>query len=74
MVSVRLSEDATGASTDVQLPVLDSSMPEYQPYMPPTPATGASVRPSVREPGKGRREAGPSAPGSSPRPLTGENY
>ena len=46
MVSVRLSEDATGASTDVQLPVLDSSMPEYQPYMPPTPATGASVRPS----------------------------
>lgn len=42
MVSVRLSEDATGSSADVQLPVLDSSMPEYQPYMPPTPATGTA--------------------------------
>lgn len=42
MVTVRMSEDATGASADVQLPVLDSSMPEYQPYMPPTPATGTT--------------------------------
>lgn len=42
MVSVRLSEDATRASADVQFPVLDAAMPEYQPYMPPTPATGTT--------------------------------
>lgn len=41
-VTVRMSEDATGASADIQLPVLDSSMTEYQPYMPPTPATGTT--------------------------------
>ena len=42
MVTVRMSEDATGASADVQVPVLDSAIPEYQPYMPPKPATGTT--------------------------------
>lgn len=48
MVKVRLSEDATRASADVQIPVLGPSMPEYQPYMPPRPTTGTSVRPGSR--------------------------
>jgi hypothetical protein len=47
MVMVRLREDATGATADVQFPVLDPSRPEYQPYMPSAPATGTSVRPGT---------------------------
>ncbi|WP_229996086.1 hypothetical protein, partial [Arthrobacter sp. Bi26] len=42
LVTVRVSEDSTGTSADVQLPVLDSTLPEYQSYMPATPGSTAT--------------------------------
>jgi hypothetical protein len=42
LVTVRVSEDSTGASADVQLPVLNSTLPEYEPYMPATPGAGTT--------------------------------
>ncbi|SDL99371.1 hypothetical protein SAMN04487916_12059 [Arthrobacter sp. ov407] len=60
MVTVRVSEDSTGTSADVQLPVLDSTLPEYQSYMPAPPASGT---PSTTQPGS---TASPGTPGASP--------
>ncbi len=34
MVTVQVREDSTGTSADIQFPVLDSTLPEYQSYMP----------------------------------------
>ena len=62
MVTVRVSEDATGTSADVQLPVLDSTLPEYQSYMPAAPVSGT---PSPTQPGS---TASPSPPETSPSP------
>ncbi|MFF2028666.1 hypothetical protein [Arthrobacter sp. NPDC058192] len=42
LVTVRVSEDSTGASADVQLPVLNSTLPEYESYMPATPGPGTT--------------------------------
>ena len=64
LVTVRVSEDSTGASADVQLPVLDSTLPEYQSYMPATPGAGTtSGAPSTTQPGG---TASPGTPGTSP--------
>ena len=57
MVTVRVSEDSTGTSADIQLPVLDSTLPEYQSYMPATPGSGT---PSTTQPGS------TASPGTSP--------
>ena len=57
MVTVRVSEDSTGTSADIQLPVLDSTLPEYQSYMPATPESGT---PSTTQPGS------TASPGTSP--------
>lgn len=64
MVTVRVSEDATGTSADVQLPVLDSTLPEYQSYMPAVPGT-----PSATQPGSTASPGTPeTSPHSSPSP------
>jgi hypothetical protein len=60
MVTVRVSEDSAGASADVQLPVLDATLPEYQSYMPATPGAGT---PSTTQPGS---TASPGTPGTTP--------
>jgi hypothetical protein len=39
-----VSEDSTGKSAELQLPVLDSTLPEYQSYMPATPGSGTASR------------------------------
>jgi hypothetical protein len=59
MVTVRVSEDSTGTSADVQLPVLDSTLSEYQSYMPATPGSGT---PSTTQPGS---TASPGTPGTN---------
>lgn len=66
LVTVRVSEDSTGTSAEVQLPVLDSTLPEYQSYMPASPGSGtASSAPSPTQPGTGSPSPSPSA---SPSP------
>ncbi|SDK61104.1 hypothetical protein [Arthrobacter sp. ok362] len=69
MVTVRVNEDSAGTSADVQLPVLDSTLSEYQSYMPPAPASGA---PSTTQPGStaspGTPATGPSSSSPSPSP------
>ena len=68
MVTVRVSEDATGTSADVQLPVLDSTLPEYESYMPAAPASGT---PSPTEPGS---TASPGPPETSPSPSPSPSH
>ncbi len=63
MVTVRVSEDATGTSADVQLPVLDSTLPEYQSYMPAAPPSGT---PSTVQPGGTESPGAPATSPSSP--------
>lgn len=61
LVTVRVSEDSTGTSAEVQLPVLDSTLPEYQSYMPASPGSGtASSAPSPTQPGTGSPSPSPS--------------
>lgn len=69
MVTVRVSEDSTGTSAEVQLPVLDSTLPEYQSYMPATPGSGtASGTPSPTQPGSTASPSGTGSPSPSPSP------
>ena len=63
MVPVRVSEDSTGTSAEVQLPVLDSTLPEYQSYMPATPGSGTtSGSPSPTQSGSTANPAGTGSP------------
>lgn len=69
LVTVRVSEDSTGKSAELQLPVLDSTLPEYQSYMPATPGSGtASGSPSPTLPGNTTAPSGTGSPTSSPSP------
>jgi hypothetical protein len=69
LVTVRVSEDSTGKSAEVQLPVLDSTLPEYQSYMPATPGSGtASGSPSPTLPGNTTAPSGTRSPSPSPSP------
>ena len=71
VVTVRVSEDSTGASADVQLPVLNSTLPEYESYMPPSPGAGTpSGAPSTMQPGSTATPSpsGTGSPGPSPSP------
>ena len=60
MVTVQVREDSTGTSADIQFPVLDSTLPEYQSYMPATPGSPATTQPG--------NTASPGTPGTSPSP------
>lgn len=64
MVTVRVSEDATGTSADVQLPVLNATLPEYESYMPAAPASGTS------SPTQSGSTASAGTAGPSPSPTT----
>ena len=69
LITVRVSEDSTGTSADVQLPVLDSTLPEYQSYMPAAPGSGtASGTPSPTQPGSTATPPGAGTPSPSPSP------
>ncbi|MFF2245003.1 hypothetical protein ACFVTM_12580 [Arthrobacter sp. NPDC058130] len=79
MVTVKVSEDATGTSADVQLPVLDSTLTEYQSYMPAAPASGtpsptqsggtASPGPTGTSPSTASPGPSPSTSSPSPSPT-----
>jgi hypothetical protein len=70
MVTVRVSEDATGTSADVQLPVLDSTLPEYQSYMPAAPGSPSTTQPgSTASPGTPETSPSSSSPSASPSPT-----
>ena len=68
MVTVSVSEDATGASADVQLPVLDSTLPEYQPYMPAAPGSPSATPGSTASPGASGTSPSPGSTSSGPSP------
>lgn len=69
MVTVRVSEDSTGTSADVELPVLDATLPEYQSYMPATPGAGTTTgRPSPTQSGSTTTPSGTGSPSPSPSP------
>ncbi|MFE4227855.1 hypothetical protein ACFRJ8_08220 [Arthrobacter sp. NPDC056886] len=67
MVTVSVSEDSTGTSADVQLPVLDSTLPEYQSYMPAAPGSPPATPGSTASPGT--PETSPTSPSPSPSPT-----
>ena len=66
MVTVRVSEDSAGTSADVQLPVLDSTLPEYQSYMPAAPGSPSATPGSTASPGTPETRPTSSSPSPSP--------